>query len=171
MQMEHYLQEFRDTFEIFFIKGLPPFWDGKGKLYNQEEYNSLLTQCRMDHSKFEGIEENLKGPSLVEYLSTDFEILNEFKIVKIGLSIMSYAMCINLEILIKEMMDYEIPSNSQWKEIVRLGKTKCIFPRTSKYPPGVTKPTSSTEDQGKKNVVKEDEKSKKSVPSFETSFF
>ena len=90
VQMEKIIQEFKDTFEQFFIKGLPPFWDGKGKLYNQEEYNSLLTQCRMDHSKFEGLEENLKGPSLVEYLSIDFEISNHFKIVKIGLPTMNY---------------------------------------------------------------------------------
>jgi hypothetical protein len=31
---------------------------------------------------------------------------------------MSYASCIDLEILIKEMIDYVIPSNLQWKEIV-----------------------------------------------------
>jgi hypothetical protein len=57
VQMELGIQEFKDTFEQLFIKGLPPFWDGKGKLYDQEKYNSLLTQCRMDHSKFEGLEE------------------------------------------------------------------------------------------------------------------
>jgi hypothetical protein len=132
IQMEQSIQEFKDMFEQLFIKGLPPFWDGKGKLYDQEEYNSLLSQCRMDHSKFEGLEENLKGPNLVEYLTTDFEILNQFKTVKIGLPTMTYATCIDLEILIKEMMDYEIPSDLQWKEIVRLGKTKCSFPGTNK---------------------------------------
>jgi hypothetical protein len=84
----------------------------------------------MYHSKFEAMEESLKGPSLVEYLATNFEILNQFKIVKIGLPIMSYATCIDLDILIKEMMDYDIPSDSQWKEIVWLGKTKCSFPGT-----------------------------------------
>jgi hypothetical protein len=69
----------------------------------------------------------LKGATLVEYLITDFEILNQFKTVKIGLPVMTYASCIDLEILIKEMMDYDIPSDLQWKEIVRLGKTKCSF--------------------------------------------
>ena len=66
----------------------------------------------MDHSKFEAMEESLKGPSLVEYLATDFEILNKFKKVKVGMPTMSYSTCIDLEILIKEMMDYEIPSDS-----------------------------------------------------------
>ena len=118
MQMEHSIQEFKDAFEQLFIKGLPSFWDGKGSLYNQEDYNSLLIQCRMDHSTFEAMEESLKGPSLVEYLAIDFEILNKFKTMKVSMSTMSYATCINLEILIKEMMDCRIPSNSQWKEIV-----------------------------------------------------
>jgi hypothetical protein len=74
--MEKSVQEFKDSFEEFFIKGLPPFWDGKGKLYDHEEYNAHLTQCRMDHSKFETLEENLKGATLVEHLITYFEILN-----------------------------------------------------------------------------------------------
>jgi hypothetical protein len=75
-QMEQSVQEFKDLFEELFIKGLPPFWDGKGKLYDQEEYNARLTQCRMDHSKFETLEKNMKGAILVQHLITDFEILN-----------------------------------------------------------------------------------------------
>jgi hypothetical protein len=39
VKMEQSIQEFKDAFEQLFIKSLPPFWDGKGKLYNQEEYN------------------------------------------------------------------------------------------------------------------------------------
>ena len=50
--MEKSVQEFKDLFEEMFIKGIPQFWDGKGKLYDQEEYNAHLTQCKMDHSKF-----------------------------------------------------------------------------------------------------------------------
>ena len=84
-----------------FIKGLPPFWDGKGNFYDQEEYNACLTQCRMDHSKFETLEENLKGATLVEHLITYFEIINQFKEVKLGLLVMSYASFIDLKILIK----------------------------------------------------------------------
>jgi hypothetical protein len=130
--MKQRVEEFKDLFEELFVKGLPPFWDGKGKLYDQEEYNSRLTQCRMDHSKFENLEENMKGATLVEYLITDFEILNQFKTVKIGLPVMTYASCIDLEILIKEMMDYDIPFDLQWKEIVRMGKTKCSFPGSNR---------------------------------------
>jgi FtsZ-binding cell division protein ZapB len=132
VQMEYNIQEFKNAFEDLFVKGLPSFWDGKGSLYNQEDYHSLLMQCRMDHSKFEDMEESLKGLSLVEYLATDFEILNKFKIVKVSMPAMSYATCIDLEILIKEMMDYRIPSDPQWKEIMWLGKTKCNVPGTNR---------------------------------------
>ena len=68
----------------------------------------------------------------MEYLTTYFEILNQFNTMKIGPLAMTYASFIDLEILIKEMMDYEIPSDLQWKEIVWLGKTKYSFPGTNK---------------------------------------
>jgi hypothetical protein len=34
--MEQSVQEFKDFFKELFIKGLPPFWYGKGKLYDHE---------------------------------------------------------------------------------------------------------------------------------------
>jgi hypothetical protein len=86
----------------------------------------------MDHSKFENVEENLKGETLVEHLLIDFKILKQFKTMNIGLPFMKYSSYIDLEILIKEMMDYDTPSDLQWKEIVRLGKTKCSFLGSSK---------------------------------------
>jgi hypothetical protein len=55
----------------------------------------------MDHSKYEVVEENLKGPNLVEYLTTYFDILNQFKTLKIGLPTMNFATFIDLEIMIK----------------------------------------------------------------------
>jgi hypothetical protein len=132
IQMEQSVQNFKNLFEELFIKGLPSFWDVKGKLQNQEEYNALLNQSRMDHSKFETLEEGLKGATLVDKLSIDFESLNHFKTIKLGLPAMSYATCIDLEILMKEMTDHDIPFELQWKEIVRLDKTKYNFAGSSK---------------------------------------
>jgi len=43
MQMDQRIHEFKDMFEELFVKGIPSFWDGKGKLYAQEEYKSHLT--------------------------------------------------------------------------------------------------------------------------------
>jgi hypothetical protein len=80
----------------------------------------------------------LKGATLVEHLIIDFDIPNQFKTIKIGLPVMSYDSCIDMEILIKEMIDYDIPFDLQWKEIVRMGKTKCSFPGFSRKCPYVT---------------------------------
>jgi hypothetical protein len=86
----------------------------------------------MDHSKLETLEENLKGAKLVEHLITNFEILNKFKEFKLGFPVMSYDSCIDLENLIKEMTDYDIAYDLQWKEIVRLGRKKCNFSGSSR---------------------------------------
>jgi len=86
----------------------------------------------MHHSKFETLEENMKGATLVEHMTTYFEIVNQFKTIKLRLLVMYYDSCIDLEILMKEMKDYDIPSNLQWKEIIKLGKKKCSFPGPNK---------------------------------------
>ena len=107
----------------------------------------------MDHSKFETLE-GLKGATLIDKLSKDFKILNRFKMVKLGLPVMSYATCIDLEILMKEMTEYEIPSELQWKEIVRLGKTKYNLPGSSKLFPAINK---KEENQMKIQLKSKDE--------------
>jgi hypothetical protein len=119
--IEWFKYKLKKVFKLYLILIHPPL------SINKEEYNSHLTQCRMDHSKFENLEENLKGATLVEHLIIDFEILNQFKIVNIGLPVMTYASCIDIQILIKEIMSYDIPLDLQWKEIVGLGKTECNF--------------------------------------------
>jgi hypothetical protein len=96
--LEKSVQDFKDLFEELFIKCLPSLWDVNGKLHKQESYSSLLTRVRMDHSRFEDLDEDIKGETGVETLSIDFEILNKFKIIKFSLCVMSYASCINLEI-------------------------------------------------------------------------
>lgn len=82
----------------------------------------------MEHSKFDGLRNGLDGNALVERLKDDSEILNQFKEIKARLPPISYASCIELEVLIKEMLDYEIPSKNQWKEIYRLGNMKYNLP-------------------------------------------
>lgn len=76
----------------------------------------------MDHSKFEDLKIWLDGNVVVDKLTEDFEILSEFREIKTGLPPISYKSCIELEVLIKEMMDYDIPSQVWWKEVERLGK-------------------------------------------------
>ena len=82
----------------------------------------------MDHSKFKDIENELDGRLVVNKLIDDFEILSQFRIIKEQIPPISYASCIDLEFLIKKMMDYHIPSEKQWKEVKRLGRAKYKLP-------------------------------------------
>ena len=59
----------------------------------------------MDHSIFEYLENELDGRTIVNNLTDDFEILSQFRIIKAQLPPICYALCIDLEALIKEMMD------------------------------------------------------------------
>jgi hypothetical protein len=58
-------------------------------------------------------------------------------------------------------MDYEIPSYSQWKEIVQPGKKKCNIPETRKWSPSVTKFADLTKDQSETDGAEETEQSEK----------
>ena len=67
----------------------------------------------MDHLKFEDLENDLDGRTIVNKLIDDFEILSQFSTIKAQLPPISYASCIDLEVLIKEIMDYHIPTEKQ----------------------------------------------------------
>ena len=82
----------------------------------------------MDHSKFEYLEEGLKGITIVDKLMNYFEVLSQFRTIRSGLPTILYASRIELEILVKGMVDYDIPYEIQWKETIRLGKTKSKIP-------------------------------------------
>ena len=64
----------------------------------------------MDHSKFEDMTKGLIGKSINEQMTEDFEMLDQFQLIKSNLHHVSYATCVELEVLIKEMVDYEIPT-------------------------------------------------------------
>ena len=57
----------------------------------------------MDHSKFEYLVKGLTGKLIVEKLTEDFEILDNFLIIKKGLPAVSYEAYVDLEVSIREM--------------------------------------------------------------------
>ena len=77
--MKQNVQNFKNLLNPLFEKGIPSFWDEKGELFSQEHYLALLSQARMDHSKFEGLKRGIDGNTLVEKFTNDFEILIQFK--------------------------------------------------------------------------------------------
>lgn len=78
----------------------------------------------MHHSKFEDLDQGLKGETSVNKLENDFDIFSQFTMIKSKFHSISYAPCLELQVLIKEMIDYNIPSQKQWQEVERLGKSK-----------------------------------------------
>ncbi len=103
------------------MEGLPSFQDKYGKLITQEYYKFLITQMVMNHSNFEDIQKNLKGEVIVNKLLDDYELVNKFKAVKMKISLITYSLVVELEVL-NELMESDFPLGSQWKEIERLGK-------------------------------------------------
>ena len=81
----------------------------------------------MDHSKFEDLVKGLTGKVIVEKLIEDFEILEGFLIIKKGLPTVSYEAYVDLEVSIREMIEYDTPNVEQWKVVEKFGKNKYIL--------------------------------------------
>ena len=80
----------------------------------------------MDHVKFQNMEKGLKGEVIINKLNDDFHVLNQFHLNKSTLPPISYVSSIELELLSRQMMDYEIPSRIFWTEIERFSNLKCL---------------------------------------------
>ena len=96
-------------------------------MFSQEHYHSLLVRSRMDHSKFDDLEKVLTGKFIVDKLTEHFEILQKLLIIRGGLPKLSYEAYMELEVSIREMIEYDIPSTEQWRAIERFGKTNYIL--------------------------------------------
>jgi len=78
----------------------------------------------MDSSKLAEMPSVLSGLTVSNRLTDDFRILHQFKYLREFLPPMSYTQCIELEILFKEMIDYEVLTEEQWRQVERLGRSK-----------------------------------------------
>ena len=70
--MYHQVKIFLGLFTPLFKMVLPSLWEENGKLLSQEEYHAQLVRCRLDHKKFEDMQQSLLGKTIVENLSVDF---------------------------------------------------------------------------------------------------
>ena len=75
----------------------------------------------MDHSNFEDLVKGLTGKIIVEKLTEDFEILQKFLITRRGLPTVSYEAYVDLEVSIREMIEYDTPNAKQWRIVERFG--------------------------------------------------
>ena len=64
--MAHQLKLFRDMFDHLFKKGLPLFWEEKGGIPIQKEYQDNLIDCRLDHTNFANMQQSLYGKTIMD---------------------------------------------------------------------------------------------------------
>ena len=81
----------------------------------------------MDHSKFDDLVKGIMEKVIVDKLTEDFEILQKFVIVRGGLPTISYEAYMDLDVSIREIIEYDIPSAEQWRAVERFRKTKYIL--------------------------------------------
>ena len=72
------------------------------------EYQDLLVKCKLDHNKFEAMNQSLSGKFVVDKLALDFEIINTFREVCSQFPPISYVDHVELRVLEKEMAYLEL---------------------------------------------------------------
>ena len=68
--------------------------------------------------------EGLKGEVIVKKLTNDFDVLGQFQVIKSNLPPISFTSCAKFQVLLREMVDYEITSQNCWNQVDILGKMK-----------------------------------------------
>ena len=81
----------------------------------------------MDHSKLEDLVKGLTRKIIVEKMTEYFEVLQKFLIIRRGLPTVSYEAYVDLEVSIREMIEYDTPNGEQWRIVERYKKTKYIL--------------------------------------------
>ena len=67
---------------------------------------------------------NLKVESIVDKLLDDFDILAQIKIIKENSPPISISTCVELQVMVREMMEYKTPSQNYWDHIEKFRKMK-----------------------------------------------
>ena len=64
------------------------------------------------------------GKVIIKKLTNDFNIFDGFLITQINLPPISYTQYMELEVSIKEMINYDIPNHEEWKSVEKFIKKK-----------------------------------------------
>ena len=91
------------------------------------EYHAQLVKCRLDHKKFEDMQESMSGKTIVEKLYVDFELINTFKATCAQLPTIFYVDHVELRVLAKEMAILELSTVNQWKIVEKFENTKYML--------------------------------------------
>ena len=123
--MHHQIKEFIELFNPLFRRGLPLFWEEKGGMWSQKEYNDSLISCRLDYKQFDDMQhQSLSRKTMIDKLAGDFEMLFDFKAICKKLPEFSCDEKVELSVMAKEMISLYLPTTDQWKLVYNYGKIK-----------------------------------------------
>ena len=89
--MHNQIKEFIKLFNPLFKRGLPFFWEEKGRMWPQKEYNETLIDCKLYHKQFYDMQkQSLSLKIVIDKLVGDFEMLFNFKATCAKLTDFSY---------------------------------------------------------------------------------
>ena len=83
-----------------------------------------MVRSKLDHKKFEDMNQSLSRKVIIDKLAVDFELVTAFKAIGAQLPPISFIDHVELRVLAKEMASLELPSRAQWKTIKKFGKMK-----------------------------------------------
>ena len=109
--MHQGLENFNKSFHPLYQKGFPKFWGPDGKLIPQGKYLELLNQERMNHAKFEGMDEGIKGEVSLNKLNEEFELLNQLWMITSSLPAVIHNPLIDLYVVLKYLFEMTIPTD------------------------------------------------------------
>ena len=64
--MTHQVKFFIEIFTPVFKKGLSFFWEEKGCMFSQKQYHDRPVNCRLNHRKFEDMQQYLSGNIIID---------------------------------------------------------------------------------------------------------
>ena len=79
----------------------------------EQQYHAQMVICKLDHNKFEDMQQSLYGKTIVDKLEEDFEILYSFRATCAQLLEFSYVEHVELRVLAKEMAILKFPTIEQ----------------------------------------------------------
>jgi hypothetical protein len=72
------------------------------------------------------MEGDLNGEVIIDKLGDDFSILDQFHIIEEALKPIYFSSCVELEVLQREMVNFELPLKNKWNKVENFGKMKYI---------------------------------------------
>ena len=115
--IEHKFLEVIKLFKPLVSKGLPFFWKEKGPLLSQKEYRECLVHCRLDNNKFGDMQQSLSGKIIFDKLTSDLELLFDYKATCAELPKTSYPEMMQLKTQAYDMVVMTFPGPNLWRVI------------------------------------------------------